>query len=60
MVNGLFVCDWKIEKQDDREIFTLQVTIPCNAVATVQLPDGTAHDVGSGDHRFELTKKRNV
>ena len=55
---GTVVCDWKTGEQDGKEVFTLQVTIPCNSIATIQLPDGTTQEVGSGNHIFELVSKK--
>ena len=45
---GTIATAWRIE--DDR--FVLDVTIPPNATATVNLPSGTSHDITSGDHTF--------
>jgi alpha-L-rhamnosidase len=42
---------WRIE--DSR--FTLDVTIPPNAHATVTLPDGSVSEMGSGSRSFECT-----
>ena len=32
--------------------FALDVTVPANTSAEIQLPDGARHEVGSGTHRF--------
>jgi alpha-L-rhamnosidase len=45
---GEIVCNW--ERKGGK--FLLSVTIPCNTTATVVLPDGTRHDVGSGSYEF--------
>lgn len=50
---GIVICDWKIQNRGDEKTFTMQVTVPCNATATVRLPDGTAKEVGSGYYEFE-------
>jgi alpha-L-rhamnosidase len=51
-VRGTFMCQW--EKTSDA--FNLDLTVPPNATASVQLPheDGV-HEVGSGSHRFAST-----
>ncbi len=45
---GLIRCAWK--RNEDG--LTVEVTIPCNTTATVLLPDGTKHEVGSGSYRY--------
>jgi alpha-L-rhamnosidase len=39
-------------------LFTLQVKIPCNTTAVVELPDGETHAVGSGTYRFTCEVSR--
>ena len=50
-VYGEIVSRWQI---DDAGVFTLDVTIPANTTATVTLPDGQQHEVGSGQHQWEV------
>ena len=45
---GLIRSAWKREQGR----FTLDVTIPPNTTATITMPDGTVHDVGSGSYSF--------
>ena len=45
---GLVRCAWK--RGEDG--LAVEVTIPCNTTATVLLPDGTKHEVGSGSYRY--------
>lgn len=45
---GVAAVAWKITAGK----FTLQVTVPPNTTATVQLPDGKRHLVAAGRHRF--------
>jgi len=52
---GEIVCEW--EKKDDK--FHLTVAIPCNTTATVLLPDGTAHEIGSGSYTFIVNQLEN-
>lgn len=52
---GTAVCDWTIQPQEDGEVFMLHVSVPCNATATVRLPDGTTHEIGSGNYSFETS-----
>ena len=47
-IYGLIESSWK--KQDNK--FLLHVKIPCNTSATVVLPDGKQHEVGSGSYEF--------
>jgi alpha-L-rhamnosidase len=49
-VHGVIESSWRIEKG---ERFHLAVTIPPNATATVNLPDGATHEVDAGSHSFE-------
>ncbi len=48
-VRGLIVSEWK----RDGAAFHLHVEIPANTTATVILPSGERHAVGSGCHSFE-------
>lgn len=50
---GQIVCDWKIESRGEDSVFCMHVEIPCNATATIQLPDGTTDHVGSGSYEYE-------
>ena len=45
---GLAAIRWQKEKSR----FTMKVTVPCNADALVELPDGACHTIGSGDYIF--------
>ena len=47
-IRGLIKSEWHI----DGGTFTLNVTIPANTTASVILPDGQVHQVGSGGHTF--------
>jgi len=51
---GTVVSSWKREAGK----FQLEVTIPPNTTATVQMPDGAIHEAGSGQHTFtsQVTK----
>ena len=51
---GMVVCDWTLTKSEEATIFSLHTVIPCNTVATIQLPDGTVHEVGSGEYHYEV------
>ena len=51
---GMVVCDWNLTKSEDTNIFSLHTVIPCNTVATIQLPDGTVNEVGSGEYHYEV------
>jgi alpha-L-rhamnosidase len=51
-VYGEIVSDWKRENGK----FHLQVKIPCNTEATVVLPNGDIHEVGSGTYDFKCTE----
>ncbi len=46
---GTVGCAW--EKKDDG--IEIRVTIPCNARATILLPNGTKHEVGSGEYVYQ-------
>ncbi len=45
---GLVSCAWNRGEAG----VEIQITVPCNAGATVILPDGTVHEVGSGCYRY--------
>ncbi len=45
---GLIRSDWRIEG----ERFEYDVRVPVNSRATVVLPDGERHEIGSGQHHF--------
>ncbi len=47
-IRGCIQSAWTLENGQ----FTLHVTIPANTAATVTLPDGTRHAIGSGDYDF--------
>jgi alpha-L-rhamnosidase len=47
-IYGKIVSDWKRKNGT----FTLNVIIPCNTTATIVLPNGETHEVGSGFHTF--------
>lgn len=46
--HGRFACEWR--KNADK--LSMKVTVPCNATATVVLPDGTRQEIGSGTYEF--------
>jgi alpha-L-rhamnosidase len=46
---GLIRTDWHI---DNKQSFTLQVTIPANTTATVHLPHGQTRHIGAGSYQF--------
>lgn len=48
-INGLIEVAWTKQKST----FTLDVSVPPNTEATVVLPDGQEHEIGSGEHHFE-------
>jgi alpha-L-rhamnosidase len=50
---GDIVSEWNREGGH----FVLKVAIPANATATVYMPDGKVHKVGSGSHKFEEASK---
>jgi alpha-L-rhamnosidase len=52
-VYGEIVSDWKREGGE----FILNVTIPCNTTATVVLPNGESHEVGSGMYTFSTQEE---
>ncbi len=56
-VYGEIVSSWQI---DDAGVFTLNVTIPANTTATVTLPDGQTHEVGSGQYQWSVGELVNV
>ena len=47
--HGPIAVTWK----DEDGVFTLDVVVPSGCVAEVELPDGTATEVGEGRHRFQ-------
>ncbi|MDR1742760.1 MAG: glycoside hydrolase family 78 protein [Dysgonamonadaceae bacterium] len=49
-IRGKIVSSWKIE--DGK--FSLEVEIPFNSSATVVMPNGETHEVGSGKYFFQL------
>ena len=48
-VYGTVFCQW--ERRDG--IFNMTVQIPCNCSASVCMPNGEVHQVGSGSYRFQ-------
>lgn len=50
--NGWASASWS----SDEDAFKLSVTIPCNARATVILPNGDSHEVGSGTYEFSCER----
>ena len=46
---GKIKSEWKVEKN----VFTINVSVPHNSTATVILPDGSKTDITSGDHTFK-------
>jgi alpha-L-rhamnosidase len=48
-IYGVIESDWRV----DGPQFHLRVTIPPNTSATVQLPDGSTQEIGSGRYEFE-------
>ena len=48
-VYGKIVCVWKKENGK----FLLNATIPCGTRATIRLPDGSEHRVGSGSYAYQ-------
>ena len=56
-VYGTIESAWEI---DDAGVFTLNVTIPANTKATVTLPNGDRHEVGSGCYQWEAGVLANV
>ena len=51
-VYGTAVCDWKADREQNT--FSMDVSVPCNATATVILPDGTKEEIGSGTYHFQI------
>lgn len=51
---GTVVCDWNLTKSEEMNIFSLHTVIPCNTTATIQLPDGTVNETGSGEYHYEV------
>jgi alpha-L-rhamnosidase len=46
---GLAECAWQIEGEQIR----VSVTVPANATATVELPQGETHQIGSGSYSWQ-------
>lgn len=53
-VQGTVVCDWNITKEGSSAKFSVYTKIPCNTTATIRLPDGSTHEVGSGEYNYEV------
>ena len=51
---GSVVCDWTLTKSEENNTFSLHTIIPCNTVATIQLPDASVHALGSGEYHYEV------
>ncbi len=47
-IRGMYSVSWKKEKDS----FKMKVTIPANCSATIILPSGETHEVGSGSYEF--------
>ena len=47
-IRGIYSVSWKKEKDG----FKMKVTIPANCCATIILPSGDTHEVGSGQYEF--------
>ena len=52
---GTASCQWEI--RDNGSTFSMDVTVPCNATATVCLPNGQTEEVGSGRYHWEIALK---
>ena len=52
---GTASCQWEI--RDNGSTFSMDVTVPCNATATVCLPNGQTEEVGSGSCHWEVALK---
>ena len=52
---GTASCQWEI--RDNGSTFSMDVTVPCNATATVCLPNGQTEEVGSGSYHWEIALK---
>ena len=48
-----------IEWSRENGIFTLQVTVPCNADALIRLPNGEEYEVGSGEYTCSCAEPEN-
>lgn len=48
---GLISSAWEI---DETGVFTLDVIIPANTTATVTLPNGEVHEMGSGQYQWQV------
>lgn len=50
---GKAACEWrKEEEKDGTALLKVKVEVPCNATASVRLPDGTVEEKGSGTYEF--------
>ncbi len=49
---GKAACEWRKEETEDGTRLKVKVEVPCNATATVRLPDGTVEERGSGTYEF--------
>lgn len=52
---GTASCQWEI--RDNGSTFSMDVTVPCNATATVCLPNGQTEEAGSGSCHWEIALK---
>ena len=52
-LHGRIASEWRL----DGDTFTWNVTVPANVTATATLPDGTVHEIGSGDYQFTSSGK---
>ena len=48
---GEIVSDWKIEDHT----FNIHIRVPAGSTCLVELPDGSSHEVGSGDWTYAVT-----
>jgi len=53
---GEIVCEWERKEA----AFHLNVVIPCNTTATVILPNGETHEIGSGSYAFQCAEDRPI
>lgn len=49
-IYGKISSSWKIENST----FSISISIPPNVTAVVHLPDNTTHDIGSGNHSYNV------
>ena len=56
-VYGRIACSWRI---DDAGVFEMDATVPANTTATVTLPNGEMHQVGSGKHQWQAGELASV